>query len=611
LRVAPHLVRFEYDDPHWDVERGQVAAREVVTLFGLTLASERRVDYGRVEPKEARRMFIAEALAADQAGFGADEPAFLAHNRAVRRSVREAEARLRKRDLNVGEAGVAGFYDDRLPPTVRDRTSLLRWCAAGHGGELHMTLGDVATRDPGDLVALGYASELTVAGQRLPLSYSFEPGQDADGITLTVPRSLLGAIRSMELEWLVPAWLPDKVVALLRALPKDQRRPLVPLPQTATTALAAMAERVGRQPLAIALAEALRAVRSVEVPPTSFDERALPVHFNMNVAVVSADGQVLAAGRDLKALQRELGATQTGVEISAAAPVRFKRSNLQRWDVGDLPDSVVVPQRPRDLVLYPCLVDHTGRVDLVLEPPGPAAEAMHRAGVRRLLLKALPQQAAMIRDRTLADRELVLHYHGVGDSAALVDDVLCASADQAFELDPPVRTAAEFAARLERGRAQLVAEADGLRALLAEILPLQRSLRRALGAKANNDIHAGLRDELKTQLAELVGPRMLTETPREWRAQLPRYLRAAEQRWHKRVQRDEAKLAAEVGTAAGRLAQWQASHPGGAPWPRGIIEYRWLVEELRVSLFAQQLGTVRSVSSPRLEQAWRRALADS
>jgi ATP-dependent helicase HrpA len=222
----------------------------------------------------------------------------------------------------------------------------------------------------------------------------------------------------------------------------------------------------------------------------------------------------------------------------------------------------------------------------------------------------LPQQAAMIRDRTLADRELVLNYHGVGDSAALVDDVLSASAEQAFDLDPPVRTAADFAARLEHGRARLVAEADALRALLAQVLPLHRAVRGALEAGGENAMHAAVRAAIEAQLDELVGPRMLTDTPRQWRTQLPRYLRAAEQRWQKRAQRDEPKLAAEVRAATARLDQWRASLPDGEPWPRAIVEYRWLVEELRVSLFAQQLGTARPVSSKRLEQAWRKALAE-
>jgi ATP-dependent helicase HrpA len=189
-----------------------------------------------------------------------------------------------------------------------------------------------------------------------------------------------------------------------------------------------------------------------------------------------------------------------------------------------------------------------------------------------------------------------------------LDDLLLASVEQAFELDPPVRTEAEFDALLKRGRAQLVAEADALRALLREILPLQRSLRRELDAAANKNAHADVRAELAAQLGELVGPRMLTDTPREWRQHLPRYLRAAEQRWEKRGQRKEPELAAEARTAAARLVHWRASQPPGAPWPSGVVEYRWLLEELRVSLFAQQLGTARSVSAKRLEQAWRKAM---
>jgi len=610
LRVAPHLVRFEYDDPQWDAERGQVTAREVVTLFGMTLASERRVDYGRVAPKEARQIFIAEALAADRAGFAADEPGFLTHNRAVVRSVLDAEARLRKRDLFVGEAGVAAFYDDRLPPGVHDRTSLAAAAAAQDGRALFMTRGDVSARDPGDLAALGYPEEISIAGQRLPLDYVFQPGSEADGITLTVPRALLGAIRAVELDWLVPAWLREKVLAYLRALPKEQRRALVPLPSTASDALAAMSSGALRQqPLAVALAEALRQVRNVRVDAHAFDERALPPHLKMRIAVVDADGRTLATGRDVAALQRELGAVPGGSPAADTVPARWQRTGLTRWDFGDLPDSVLVAQRPRALELYPAVVDSGGRVDLALRAPGPAAVAQHRDGVRRLFLKALPQQTALIRDRTLADRALVLAYHGVGDGAALVDDISGAAADQAFELDPPVRTADEFAARLERGRAELVREADALRALLGEILSLHRALRRALGPGDAKGVHAAVRAELEAQLADLVSPTTLRETPREWRRHLPRYLRAAEERWQKRGQRREPELAAAARAAAARLARWRVSQPAGVPWPPGVVEYRWLVEEFRVSLFAQHLGTVRPVSAKRLEEAWRRALA--
>jgi len=609
LHVAPHLVRYEYHDPMWDAERGQVTAREVVTLFGLTLASERRVDYGRVEPGEARQMFIADALAADQAGFGADEPAFLAANRALKRTVLDWEARLRKRDLYVGETGVAAFYDERLPAEVHDRASLVAWCAAGHAATAQMTASDIASRDLSDLPAARYPHELVLAGQRLPVTYAFEPGADHDGVTVGVPRALLGAIGADQLEWLVPGWLPEKILALLRALPKEQRRPLVPMPDTVNVVLAALESSVGRQPLTIALCEALRETRGVRLLPAAFDGRAFAPHLTMRIEVLDADGSVRAAGRDLRALQRQARAAEApeAVPARAAEPGLWQRSGLTQWDFGDLPASALVAQRPLDLVLYPALLDVSGRVDMKLLPPGPAAVAQHRAGTRRLLLKALPQQVALVRDRTLAERELVLGFHGIGATGALVDDVLCAAAEQVFVLDPPIRAQATFDSALRTGRSELVAAADGLRALLAEVLPLHRKLRRDLEAA---DAHSeAVRIDIAEQLDALIGPGFLTATPAEWRRHLPRYLKAAQARWDKRGQRQERELAAQVQAAAARLEHWRSSVPEGWPWPNSIVEYRWLIEELRVSLFAQALGTVRPVSAKRIEQLWRRAVA--
>jgi ATP-dependent helicase HrpA len=227
--------------------------------------------------------------------------------------------------------------------------------------------------------------------------------------------------------------------------------------------------------------------------------------------------------------------------------------------------------------------------------------------VRRLLLKAMPQQTALVRDATLADRALVLAYHGLGPTAALVDDLLCASAERVFAFEPPIRDRTTFAARLGDGRAGFVAAAEELQALLRKILPLQRALRGALDKEQG--AYPAARAEIAAQLDALVGPGLLTRTPPEWRKHLPRYLKAAEQRWHKRGQRQERELAAEVQAAAAPFERWRKALPPGWPWPPAIVEYRWLLEELRVSLFAQALGTQRPVSTKRLEQAWQRALA--
>ena len=611
LRVAPHLVKFEYHDPLWDPERGQVTAREVITLFGLTLGSERRVDYGRVAQAEARKIFVADALAADALTAPAArdrEPEFLVHNRALRTQVLDWEARLRKRDLFVGEPGIAAFYDARLPSDVRDRTSLLAWCATrANDRALTMTAADVASREPTEITPERYPSDLEIAGQPVPLRYKFEPGADDDGVTLEIPRALLGALRPEHIEWLVPGWLAEKVVALLRGLPKELRRPLVPLPDAAAELVEACEPRRGRQPLVSALRDALLERRRMTLDPKLLDERALPPHLSMRIEVRGADGQVLGAGRDLRALQREWLDARAARAAPVAAGDAWTRTNVSRWDFGDLPDAVALRQGSRDVQLYPSLVEDRGRVDLRLLPPGPTAVEQHRIGVRRLLLKCVPQQAALIRERALKDRELVLAYHGVGGADELVDDLTLASADEAFTLGAPIRTRDAFDAALDAGRAELVAKADALRALLREVATLARELRRDMKAAEGKGAQPALREEIVVQLGELVGSRTLSSTPPEWRKHLPRYLRAARARWDKRGQRQDADLAAQIRAAEAPLERWRAEWPEGWPWPAAVVEYRWLIEELRVSLFAQQLGTARPVSAKRLEQAWRRA----
>jgi ATP-dependent helicase HrpA len=613
LRVAPHLVKFEYHDPLWDRERGQVTAREVITLFGLTLGSERRVDYGRVAPAEARKIFTADALAADALRAQESrerEPAFLADNRALRARVMDAEARLRKRDLFIGEPGIAAFYDARLPPEVHDRPSLLAWCATrANDRALAMTDADISSRAPHELTAERYPTGLEIAGQLVPLRYKFDPGADDDGVTLEVPRALLGALRPEQVEWLVPGWLGDKVVALLRALPKELRKPLVPLPDAAAELIAAIEPRRGRQSLGTALRDALAERRRMILDAAQLDGRSLDAHLVMRIEVRDASGAVLGAGRDLRALQREwLDARGVRAAPNASGAEAWTRANVTRWDFGDLPDSVVSLQAGRDVRLYPSLIDEGARVDLRLLPPGEGAVEQHRHGVRWLLLKNLPQQTGLIRERALADRELLLAYHGVGSADELVDDLLLASADEAFTLSTPIRTRAAFDSVLGAGRAELVGKADDLRALLREVVTLARELRRDLKGAAGKGAQPEVRDEIAAQLGRLVGPRLLSSTPPEWRKHLPRYLRAARARWDKRGDRRDADLAREVRAAAAPLERWRAEWPEAWPWPLGVVEYRWLLEELRVSLFAQQLGTSRPVSAKRLEQAWRRAL---
>ena len=607
LQIAPHLTKRHYLEPAWEAQRGHVTAREVVTLFGLTLTSERRVDYGAIEPKESRRLFLRDGLVAGNLGIRTDDPrlTFIEHNRRLRAEVLDAEARLRRRDLFIGEPAIAHFYDARLPPEVHDRSSLLRWCGERPNREhLAMTAADIASRELPALSLDRYPAELTVAGQEVPLTYHFEPGAEEDGVTLTLPHALLGALRAERLSWLIPGWLADKVLAWLRALAKDVRRELVPLPATVAQLLPLLERRAPMQDLTTALRDALFDARGIQAPPGAFDDALLPPHLLMRIVIVGADGSRLGHGRDLDALRKVLrGAESFAAQEDRAA---WTRTALNHWDCGDLPAAVAVRAQPRDVMLYPGLSDDHGRVDLQLLLPGPAAVARHRLGVRRLLLKSLPQQTALIRARVLADRELVLCYHGIGSGDELVDDLLCASAEDSFKLEPPIRDGESFARTLEQGRAELVPAAERLQSLLRDLLSAHRQIRGAL--QVVDAARAEARSAILAQLERLITPYFFSSTPAEWRAHLPRYLKAAQQRWEKAAQRraKDAELENDVREATARLDHWLATLPSGWPWPAAAVRYRWLLEEFRVSLFAQNLGTAVPVSAKRLEEQWRR-----
>ena len=601
--AAPHLVRREHEEPHWDRKRGRVLAREVVTLMGLTLSRERHVDYARVDRDEARRLFVRHALAEEDLG---ERLGCLEHNRRLRDRLHRWEAKRRSRDLYAGERAAEAFYAARLPPDIASRAALRRWCRdKANARRLEMQVLDIATRDPAQFDRRAYPDRLDVAGHALPLRYVFEPGSERDGLTLRVPEPLVGLLREETLDWLVPGWARGKALALLRGLPKEMRRPLVPLPDTVDALWPALERERGVKTMRAALRELLAERRGLDVGD-ALDAAPLPPELRMRIEVVDRDGSVVAASRDLVALQRRFGHGAAG---RADGGSEWSRQGVTRWDFPDLPDSVLVEEYGTSLALYPALLDVGGRVDLELIAPGPGAAARHRLGVRRLLLKQLAQQTDLIRRRVLDDRELILSYLGVGTGDELVDDIACAAADEAFDLDAPIRTGTEFHARLEKGRAELVPAAERLIALARRVLAEHRALRRRLERDGARLPEAAVGD-VSAQLDALVRPGFLSATPPRWRAHLPRYLKAAAQRLDKLAQRapKDAEHQAVVRDAAQRLDDWRQRQPPDWPWPDEIVDYRWLLEELRVSLFAQGLGTARPVSAKRLEEAWRRAI---
>ncbi|MBN1240456.1 MAG: ATP-dependent RNA helicase HrpA [Gammaproteobacteria bacterium] len=619
LQAAPHLVKREFLEPQWDRRRGRVTAREVVTLSGLTLSGDRRVDYGRVDRDAARRIFVREALAGDDVGESFE---FLEHNRRLRNHLLEWEAKRRSRDLYAGERAAEAFYSARLPPGIADRAGLRRWYRKAKPEEadrLRMHVLDIATRDPATLEdAAEYPDSIATAGHDLPLVYRYDPASPSDGITLRVPMPLIGTLRADALEWLVPGWLHAKVLAMLRTLPKDVRRALVPLPDTVAELLPSLERQRGHKALEAALREEL--VRRYDLRAhVAFDEAALPPELRMRIEVLDRDGRVLAAGREVTALQQRFAEAQIapgraadGADAAArpGGTQGWARRTVAQWDFPDLPDSVDVHEYGTALSLYPALLDADGRVELALIPPGPAAAERHRRGVRRLILKQLPQQVDVVRKRVMGDRALVLSYHGIGTGEQLVDDLLCAAADECFDLEPPIRTRGAFERAVDAGRADFVPAAERLAGYARDLLNRYRQIVPQVEGRAAR-VSEPAADDVAAQLDGLVFPYFLRETPPRWRPHLKRYLDGIAMRLDKLPQRSpkDAEHQAAVLDAARRLDDWRRRQPPDWPWPADVVDYRWLLEELRVSLFAQSLGTSRPVSARRLEEAWQRAVA--
>ena len=617
-RAGAHLVKRTYSEPHWVSERGFVAAYESVSLYGLSLATRRRVNYGPIAPRESRDIFIHEALLAGDAqepGRAAVHAPFLIANRALRRHIEGLEAKIRRRDLLAGEERQAEFYAARIPERISSIADFERWRAQAESRDprlLHMSPADLMLREATEIDERRFPDWLEVGANRLPLRYRFEPGDADDGVSLLVPDLLLDAVQSDRIAWLVPGWRLEKIVAVLRELPKAQRKLLVPVPEHARQALEELtapvsvaAETAAAPGFYAGLAAWISARIGAAVTAPELAALALPDWLRMNLRVVDAEGRVLAEGRDLAALKRNVPRSAA----SARNKVEEGAILHRQWDFGDLPVSEQIERNGLLLTVYPAIADRRSAVARV-EARGPAmAEALSRGGIARLALLALPQQARYWSQRICEDRELVLNSRGLellqplADAGALRIFLDCFAPAEV----PLPRSRETFRRRLEEGRGRL--EETGMRVIdvVRSILTEWRTARSALDASRSVAAAAAVSD-IELQLAQLLPPDFIESTPNPWLAHLPRYLKAIARRLGRLAaegRRDE-ELAARVRPFTAAIRGLQAESTGATPRPE-LQRLRWMIEEFRVSLFAQDLRTVTRVSEQRLGEQLERA----
>ncbi|HTI47138.1 MAG TPA: ATP-dependent RNA helicase HrpA [Casimicrobiaceae bacterium] len=599
--VAADRVSRDYFEPHWDAKRGEVVASERVSLYGLPLVPRRPVSFGRIDPAAAREVFLREALVP---GALETSGAFLAHNRALIEDVAKLEHKTRRQDVLVDEQVLAALYAERVPPHVHSRATFEAWRKEAEANDpqlLFFTRDDVMRHGAAHVTEALFPTSLALDGTRLALDYRFAPGHPRDGLTLTVPLALLNQVDEDRLSWLVPGLVRDKVTLYLKALPKALRNRLIPLPDTVTAFLEA--SPFGQESLAQALRGYLRR-RLGEAPAAdAFDAVELPPYLVMNLRVVDAAGAELGEGRDLADLRRRLGEAAQ-MSFAAAGP-GFERSHLRSWEFGELPESLTIARKGQRVTGYPALVDEGEDVALRLLDTRDAAEASTRAGVIRLIRFQLKDVLVRYEKGLPGFQPIALQLRAAIAPDRLLGDVVEAIVDRAFIGDDPLpRDASAFAAQVKRARARLPAVAEAAMRSLGSIATAYGSLTQKLNAAP---VGLGrLVADLRTQRDALVHPRFFAATPWAQLAHLPRYLQAFERRLAKysanpdRDARHAAQVAAWFGRYRERLERDQAA---GRVTP-GLEDFRWLLEELKVSLFAQELRTPTPVSFKRVERAW-------
>jgi len=602
-KVAGERVTHDYFEPRWDAERGEVVASERVSLYGLTLVPRRRVSYGRVDPAAARAVFIREALVP---GALATRGAFLAHNRRLVAEVATLEHKARRQDVLVDDAAIARFYDERLPENIHSLVAFDRWRESAERTDphvLHLTREFLMRHAALHVTEALYPESVAMAGTTLPLKYRFAPGHPEDGLTLTVPLALLNQVDAARLTWLVPGMIREKVTHLLKALPKGLRARLMPLPATVTAFLEAVPP--GAEPLVDALRGWLSSRLRETVPSDVWEGADLPLHLVVNVRVVDADGRELASGRDLGELRARLG-DAAQLSFAQAGP-GIERRGLRRWDLGDLPESLTRQREGQRITGYPTLVDDGDSVSVALLDTREAADASTRAGVVRLIGFALADAFKRYEKGLPGFAQAALALRTTIPTETLLGDVLAAVRDRAFVGEDPLpRSETAFTAQVKRARTRIPAVAEGAFRLLADIATAHHALTQRIAGLP--PAQARLAAFVRARRDALVHPGFLHATPWAQLAHLPRYLAALDRRLAK-ARENPARDSRHAETVAewwrrydGRVERERAGRGRGRE--QGLEDFRWLLEELSVSLFAQELRTPMPVSYKRVERAW-------
>ncbi|MFG3419458.1 ATP-dependent RNA helicase HrpA [Micromonospora sp. NPDC048063] len=599
--LAQHLVKRSYSEPHWEKKQAAVMAYEKVTLYGVPLVTSRKVNFGRIDPALSRELFIRHALVE---GDWQTHHHFWRDNQRLLAEIEELENRARRRDILVDDQTVFDFYDARVPADVVSGRHFDAWWKKTRREQpdlLTFTRELLVNAGRGGVDEADYPDEWSADGVTLPLTYRFEPGTATDGVTVDIPLPLLNQVPAESFDWQVPGLREELVVALIRSLPKAVRRNFVPVPDYARAALAAMP--AGEEPLLDALTRQLRRMTGVTVPRDAWDLDRLPAHLRVSFRVLDEENKPVAEGKDLPALQRQLKAEVRQV-VAAAAP-DVARTGLTDWGIGTLPRTIEQVRAGYAVTAYPALVDEGATVGVKVFDSPAEQEAAHWAGTRRLLRLTVPSPARFLQGRLSNEAKLALSRNPHGGVQQLIEDAAGAAIDKLIgDAGGPAWDAEGFAALRERVRADLVDTVVEVMDRVRRVLAASHAVEQRLGKTQNLAVVAALAD-IRAQLTGLVHAGFVTETGYARLPDLLRYLTAVERRLDRlpgNPQRDKQQQD-RIAVVQKEYRDMLAALPPSRRQSAAVRQIRWMIEELRVNVFAQALGTPYPVSEQRIYRA--------
>lgn len=607
-RVGAHLLKRNWSDPRWEKRTGQVVAHERATLYGLQIYSGRRIHFGRIDPQAAREIFIRQALVT---GDIASSLPFLQHNRQLIAQIEKLEHQTRRPDILVDEALIYAFYDAHIPQDVFQTATLERWYKRldkASQQQLKLTRDELMRHDAAGITTDVFPRKLDWQGVEMTLDYHFEPGSVRDGVTLTVPLFALNQIDPERCEWLVPGLLKEKVHLLLRSLPQRIRRHAVPLPDYAQGFFERWFDRAadpGRS-LLDAIAQDMNRQLGVRPSRVDFKPDTLPAHLFMNFKVVDEHGRMLSGGRNLDQLKAEHQAQaqasfQKVAQRDRQVAQALAHENLTSWSFGALPELLEIQRKGQSFIGYPALVDKGTYCDLDVFDDPAQAHSSHYAGLRRLFRLALREQVRFL-EKNLTDlTRMSMLYMSLGTQEELRDQIIDKAIELACMADPWPTDEAQFNARFEQGKGRIGLLAQEIGRLVKQILTDWAALQKKLPqAKA----HTASYSDMQAQQGALMHKWFVRTTPYEQLRHYPRYLKAMQVRIDKlrADPRRDQRLMDDMAPLLGQYSRARTALKGRRD--SGLDGFFWMLQELRVALFAQELRTPTPVSVKRLQRAW-------